>query len=127
MPEKPLRPEPSSTLDILDPANRAAWEARHWTSTAVERSSAARRRFRQLARREPADVRQALRLGVGALLIPLVGPCAWCFANAQLRAVAAGTASRGGARWLVVAKVCAIVATAWMGVLAAILAVTLAR
>jgi hypothetical protein len=104
------------------PAAREAWEAANLTSAAIERSDECQRaRFRHAVSRRDPEIAEALHLGLGALLIPMVGPCAWQFANAELAAIADGHTTDRGRGWLVLAKLCGMLATA--GMLAALIAV----
>ena len=74
-------------------------------------------------RRQPRPFR-LLRLGLGSLLLPGVGPLAWYLAHAELSAIDAGLVSRRGRGWIVVARLCGIVATC--ALVAATLAVVIA-
>ncbi|MEO8699249.1 MAG: hypothetical protein ABI867_04370 [Kofleriaceae bacterium] len=93
------------------PAARDAWEPANLTSASIERSDEQRQRFLARTRRRDPDISEALHLGLGSLLLPMVGPCAWQFANAELAAIAAGHTSDRGRGWLVIAKLCGIAST----------------
>lgn len=106
------------------PAAREAWEAANLTSATIERSSEQRERLRHRSRRRDPEIRQALHLGLGALVLWPVGPYAWLFTHGELAAMRAGEITDRHRGWLVAARVCGIVAT--LAMLATLIAVTLA-
>jgi hypothetical protein len=105
------------------PAAREAWEAANLTSTAIERSAELRERFRRRSRRRDPEVREALHLAIGALVVWPVGPYAWLFTRGELAAMRAGETTERHRGWLVAAQVCGIVATVAM--IAAVIAIAL--
>lgn len=59
----------------------------------------------------PPSYRIAILLALLSLVVPLLGPVTWVFAQEQLDRVSRGFAARRGVGYLVVAKVCGIFAT----------------
>jgi hypothetical protein len=106
------RPPPEPHPPPTQPGARAAWEPANLTSAEVAR----RHDPAWLSRGDP-DVRGVLRHALAALAIPLLGPLAWQLANAELAAIAARAITARGRPWIVLAKVCAIVATCELVVL----------
>ncbi|MEJ7604403.1 MAG: hypothetical protein WKG01_41485 [Kofleriaceae bacterium] len=62
-------------------------------------------------RLDPAPIGVAIFLGVLALVVPLLGPVTWVFANEQLDRVARGFAAHAGVGWLRFARVCGMIAS----------------
>jgi hypothetical protein len=119
-------PQQSPRTAMHPRAAEPGWSAANLTAVAIERESkTARRRYaRQL--RTP-DIAEALHLGIGSLVIPLVAPMAYLHANGELAKIARGEVLPEGRGWLVAAKVCSIIAmlgmlSTAMGVLGFVLA-----
>ena len=118
-PRPPANPLPPPT----QPAAKAAWDAANLTSAEIVRRHSARDYAALRWHRHP-DIATALRLALGSLAIPLVGPLAGQFARAERAAIAAGTVSPRGRRWLLLARTLAIASTAALVAGAVALAVT---
>jgi len=91
------------------PAARTAWSAANLTSAAIERDAV--KTFQRFRWRRDPDIGLALRLGLGALVIPLVAPLAWSITAAELAAIDSGHVARRGRGWIVFAKLCSVAAT----------------
>jgi len=75
-------------------------------------------------RLHPPPIGVAIFLAVLALVFPLLGPATWVYANEELERVARGFSARRRTGWLVVAKVCGMVASyAMLAAIAALIVI----
>lgn len=89
-------------------AAEPGWSAANLTAVAITRESksALRRYIRKL---ETPDVAEALHLGLGSLVIPLVAPMAYLMTRNELARIARGEILPTGRRWIMLGHVCSIV------------------
>jgi hypothetical protein len=104
---------PPTTDSVSDPAS---WSAANLTAVAIEREAAEAppscpTTFQRFTWRRPPRIGRALRFGLGALVLPILGPLGWHLADAELAAIDAGHVANHGRRWIRLARLCAIAGT----------------
>jgi len=90
-------------------AAEPGWSAANLTAVAIKRESKTARRRAARKQRRP-DLAEALHLGIGSLIIPLVAPLAFVHARDELARIARGEVFPEGRGWLVCALVCSVIA-----------------
>ena len=96
-------------------AKEPGWSAANLCAVAIARESqTARRRFAHRLRQP--DIAEALHLGIGSLVIPLVAPMAYLHARDELARIARGDVLPTGRGWVLAAMACSI--ASMLGVLA---------
>ena len=90
-------------------AAEPGWSAANLTAVAIKRES--KSSLRRYARKlDTPDVAEALHLGIGSLILPLVAPMAYLHTRDELARIARGEILPTGRRWIVVGHVCSILA-----------------
>jgi len=119
-------PQQSPRVATHPRAKEPGWSAANLTSVTIARESKTARRRHARKLRTP-DIAEALHLGIGSLVIPLVAPMAYIHASEELTRIARGEVLPEGRGWVVAAKICSIISmlvmlATGMGVLGFVLA-----
>lgn len=98
----PLPPEPEP---------HASWSSANLTAVTIDRDHEAFAKFQRFAWRREPQIRLPLVLGLASLGVPLLGPIAWLAADIELAEIEEGLVSRRRRGWLVLAKICGVIAS----------------